>query len=583
VTFGPGVSHTANFDLTQTGPDNNHLYVGQGVEGSNGVGVGGQYPKRLERYAAASYSVVMRGLALLVRISQQPSLQPSQQASAADPLPEQQTAAAAAAAVRPQPVATEPAGPSTADAPAAPAGAAAAAAVTRASTQSQDSPGVLRHALLSSALLSRQHSLTQCDSKDTFHIPSSVLSPAPTAATPSSSSSCSHGHKAGSPCIQSRPSNAPSAALAASTPGSGENSTGATSRCNSLPSLPTSGLGPIDSVDSFACPATTLSFMLPVGARSAGSGSRSMYRSSSCSDPAAAAGAAAAAAAAAGVPEAGPSCRTGSYLKHNPSSSFAGSSSGSSSGSSGTSSGQQQQQWVGRGEGGQLASRSSAVLGSISVPFKRHSRGSNSGAVDLYDPVVGATGSGVAFRARTSSSSSQVALSTGPSSPSAPSNTPSGIVKATSPEDKQAARAYRAQVQAQGRSSIAAPARLSPARTLSPGFTAAEVASATTAAAAAAGAGPSVAAVAAAPVTVFSIESAAVAAAAAQQPLTQAAEAAAAAVRTAVAAVPAVVAAVVAAVRQATSTKVGRRAVMLLSMLLLGGLWALVANVPTSG
>jgi hypothetical protein len=44
-----------------------------------------------------------------------------------------------------------------------------------------------------------------------------------------------------------------------------------------------------------------------------------------------------------------------------------------------------------------------------------------------------------------------------------------------------------------------------------------------------------------------------------------------------------VVAAVVAAVRQATSTKVGRRAVMLLSMLLLGGLWALVANVPTSG
>jgi hypothetical protein len=80
---------------------------------------------------------------------------------------------------------------------------------------------------------------------------------------------------------------------------------------------------------------------------------------------------------------------------------------------------------------------------------------------------------------------------------------------------------------------------------------------------------------------VFSIESAA--AAAAQGPLTRAAAATVAAMHTAVAVVPAVAAAAVAAVRHATSTRVGWRAFMLMSMLLLGGLWALVANVPTSG
>jgi hypothetical protein len=58
------------------------------------------------------------------------------------------------------------------------------------------------------------------------------------------------------------------------------------------------------------------------------------------------------------------------------------------------------------------------------------------------------------------------------------------------------------------------------------------------------------------------------------------AAAAAAAVRTAVAAVPAAAAAVAAVARRVASSPMGRRGFMLLSLLLIGGLWALVATLP---
>jgi hypothetical protein len=65
-------------------------------------------------------------------------------------------------------------------------------------------------------------------------------------------------------------------------------------------------------------------------------------------------------------------------------------------------------------------------------------------------------------------------------------------------------------------------------------------------------------------------------------PQTSTAASVAAVVRTAAAAVPAVVVAVQMATQRAVSSPPGRRALMLLSLLLLGGLWALVANLPAT-
>jgi hypothetical protein len=65
-------------------------------------------------------------------------------------------------------------------------------------------------------------------------------------------------------------------------------------------------------------------------------------------------------------------------------------------------------------------------------------------------------------------------------------------------------------------------------------------------------------------------------------PRTSTAASVAAVVRTAAAAVPAVVVAVQMATQRAVSSPPGRRALMLLSLLLLGGLWALVANLPAT-